>query len=142
MSPRSLRYWVPVEYEDDQKDKKEGEEGEGQGAAAEDDEDKQPEEDFQCVVYFWQGRQASNMGWLTFTFSLQKKFESLFPGKLKVSPLFQTKYQSPACHSFDLNTLFFFLSGCSNDSATGEPEVSVSFQEEVHHPQRKEETED
>lgn len=46
--------------------------------------EKQPEEDFQCVVYFWQGRQASNMGWLTFTFSLQKKFESLFPGKLKV----------------------------------------------------------
>ncbi|KAJ3600913.1 hypothetical protein NHX12_031886 [Muraenolepis orangiensis] len=37
-----------------------------------------------CVVYFWQGRQASNMGWLTFTFSLQKKFESLFPGKLEV----------------------------------------------------------
>lgn len=25
-----------------------------------------------------------NMGWLTFTFSLQKKFESLFPGKLEV----------------------------------------------------------
>uniref|UniRef100_A0A8C1M8R1 Protein flightless-1 homolog n=1 Tax=Cyprinus carpio TaxID=7962 RepID=A0A8C1M8R1_CYPCA len=71
------RYWVPVEYEDDQeKDKEKGEEG--------DDEDKQPEEDFQCVVYFWQGREASNMGWLTFTFSLQKKFESLFPGKLEV----------------------------------------------------------
>jgi hypothetical protein len=31
--------------------------------------DKQ--DDFQCVVYFWQGRDASNMGWLTFTFSLQ-----------------------------------------------------------------------
>lgn len=70
-----FRYWVPVEYEDDQEKgkKKEG-----------DDEDKQPEEDFQCVVYFWQGREASNMGWLTFTFSLQKKFESLFPGKLEV----------------------------------------------------------
>ncbi|XP_035694685.1 protein flightless-1 homolog [Branchiostoma floridae] len=34
--------------------------------------------------YVWQGRDASNMGWLTFTFSLQKKFESLFPGKLEV----------------------------------------------------------
>lgn len=68
---------MPVEYEDDQdKDKEKGEGG--------DDEDKQPEEDFQCVVYFWQGREASNMGWLTFTFSLQKKFESLFPGKLEV----------------------------------------------------------
>ncbi|XP_056309960.1 protein flightless-1 homolog [Danio aesculapii] len=71
------RYWVPVEYEDDkEKGKEKGEEG--------DDEDKQTEEDFQCVVYFWQGREASNMGWLTFTFSLQKKFESLFPGKLEV----------------------------------------------------------
>ncbi|XP_007910122.1 protein flightless-1 homolog [Callorhinchus milii] len=71
------RYWVPVEYEDEQKDKdKMEEEGE--------QEEKQQEEDFQCVVYFWQGREASNMGWLTFTFSLQKKFESLFPGKLEV----------------------------------------------------------
>lgn len=70
---------MPVEYEDEEKGKKEGE-----GAGADEEEDKQPEEDFQCVVYFWQGRQASNMGWLTFTFSLQKKFESLFPGKLQV----------------------------------------------------------
>lgn len=79
---------MPVEYEDEDKEKKEGKGGEGGGGAAEEEEDKQPEEDFQCVVYFWQGRQASNMGWLTFTFSLQKKFESLFPGKLKVSGLF------------------------------------------------------
>lgn len=67
-----------MEYDDDQKDKEKMEE-DGH------DEEKQQEEDFQCVVYFWQGRQASNMGWLTFTFSLQKKFESLFPGKLEVS---------------------------------------------------------
>ncbi|KAL3090287.1 hypothetical protein niasHS_006739 [Heterodera schachtii] len=40
--------------------------------------------DFKCVVYFWQGRDASNMGWLHFTFSLQKKFESLFKDKLEV----------------------------------------------------------
>lgn len=75
-----------MEYEDEEKDKKEGGGGGGGGGGGADDEEeeKQPEEDFQCVVYFWQGRQASNMGWLTFTFSLQKKFESLFPGKLKV----------------------------------------------------------
>ncbi|XP_034083168.1 protein flightless-1 homolog [Gymnodraco acuticeps] len=80
------RYWVAVEYEDEEKGKgkKGGEGAEGESAAAAEEEEKQPEEDFQCVVYFWQGRQASNMGWLTFTFSLQKKFESLFPGKLKV----------------------------------------------------------
>ncbi|XP_070778826.1 protein flightless-1 homolog isoform X2 [Enoplosus armatus] len=78
------RYWVPVEYEEEEKEEKEKKEGEGGEGRRAEEEDKQPEEDFQCVVYFWQGRQASNMGWLTFTFSLQKKFESLFPGKLKV----------------------------------------------------------
>lgn len=83
---------MPVEYEDEEKEKekKEGEGGEVKGA--EEEEDKQPEEDFQCVVYFWQGRQASNMGWLTFTFSLQKKFESLFPGKLKAGRNFPFSY--------------------------------------------------
>lgn len=44
-----------------------------------------PEEDFQWVVYFWQGREASNMGWLTFTFTLQKKFKALFQDKLEVN---------------------------------------------------------
>lgn len=84
-----LRYWVPVEYEDEAEKAKEKKPGGGNGGGGdEDEEDKQPEEDFQCVVYFWQGRQASNMGWLTFTFSLQKKFESLFPGKLKVLTTF------------------------------------------------------
>lgn len=33
-----------------------------------DDGDDQCEDDFQCMVYFWQGRDAGNMGWLTFTF--------------------------------------------------------------------------
>lgn len=47
------------------------------------------EEDFKCVVYFWQGRQASKMGWLTFTFSLQKKFEALFSNKLEVVQVHQ-----------------------------------------------------
>nr|XP_020136818.1 protein flightless-1 homolog [Microcebus murinus] len=77
------RYWVPVEYEEEEKKDEEKAEGKGDMTAAE-VEEKQPEEDFQCIVYFWQGREASNMGWLTFTFSLQKKFESLFPGKLEV----------------------------------------------------------
>ncbi|XP_010140739.1 PREDICTED: protein flightless-1 homolog, partial [Buceros rhinoceros silvestris] len=76
-------YWVPVEYEEEEEKKKKGE-GKGDEEGEEEEEEKQPEEDFQCIVYFWQGREASNMGWLTFTFSLQKKFESLFPGKLEV----------------------------------------------------------
>ncbi|XP_068099632.1 protein flightless-1 homolog [Hyperolius riggenbachi] len=80
------RYWVPVEHEDEEEQKsKKRRVNQEEGDEDEDEEDeKQTEEDFQCVVYFWQGREASNMGWLTFTFSLQKKFESLFPGKLEV----------------------------------------------------------
>ena len=61
------RYWVPVEVEEDA-EKKEENGGEGDSGATGDDEDDIPEDDYKCVVYFWQGREASNMGWLTFTF--------------------------------------------------------------------------
>lgn len=73
------RYWVSAELP-------EGEDG-SEGA------DEQVEEDYQCVVYFWQGRDAGNMGWLTFTFSLQKKFESLFRNKLEVIRTHQVRHQ-------------------------------------------------
>ncbi|XP_065316416.1 protein flightless-1-like isoform X2 [Gordionus sp. m RMFG-2023] len=36
------------------------------------------EEKFQPVIYFWQGRDASTIGWLTFSFGLGKKFEQTF----------------------------------------------------------------
>ena len=62
------RYWIPATEPDS-------------GTKTE---ESDPQDDFQCVVYFWQGRDASDMGWLTFTFSLQKKFESLFGNKLEV----------------------------------------------------------
>ncbi|TKR57749.1 hypothetical protein L596_030409 [Steinernema carpocapsae] len=45
--------------------------------------------DFKCVVYFWQGRDASNMGWYYFTFALQKKFERLFKDKLEIVRMYQ-----------------------------------------------------
>ncbi|KAK7111739.1 protein flightless-1 homolog [Littorina saxatilis] len=63
------RYWVPVELPEGEEDM---------------DEEDLPEDEYKCIVYFWQGRHASNMGWLTFTFSLQKKFEALFGDKLEV----------------------------------------------------------
>ncbi|CAG2114739.1 unnamed protein product, partial [Medioppia subpectinata] len=67
------RYWVPLESEN----------------TSNEDNDEDVEDDFHCVVYFWQGRDASNMGWLTFTFSLQKKFESMFADKLEVTKTHQ-----------------------------------------------------
>ncbi|XP_027205223.2 FLII actin remodeling protein [Dermatophagoides pteronyssinus] len=51
----------------------------------EEEEDDLADEDAQFwIVYFWQGREASNMGWLTFTFTVQSKFEAWFKDKLKI----------------------------------------------------------
>lgn len=68
------RYCIPVDDED------------GEGA---NDDRALPEDDIQCSVYFWQGRNAGNMGWLTFTFTLQKKFKSMFGDELEVVRIFQ-----------------------------------------------------
>ncbi|XP_043272595.1 protein flightless-1 [Venturia canescens] len=67
------RYWMPL-------DVAENDENNVTGAANE----EQYEDDFQCIMYFWQGRDAGNMGWLTFTFGMQKKFKSIFGEKLEV----------------------------------------------------------
>jgi len=78
------RYYVPTDdssYSDEEdKDNKSEDQENGK-------EDKA--DDFKCVVYFWQGRDANNMGWLHFTFSLQKKFEELFKDKLEVVRMYQ-----------------------------------------------------
>lgn len=64
------RYWIPVEIEDN-------------------DEEEELLDETKSTVYFWQGRDATNMGWFTFTFSLQKKFESMFDEKLEVLRQYQ-----------------------------------------------------
>lgn len=58
------RYVLPAEPED---------ENDGANLEAEDSES----EAATWVVYFWQGRLAPNMGWLTFTFGLERKFKQL-----------------------------------------------------------------
>jgi len=80
------RYWVPSDEA--------GQEDEQEKGKEDDDDDDAPEDDFRCIVYFWQGRDASNMGWLTFTFSLQKKFESLFGNKLEVVRMHQVRWSN------------------------------------------------
>lgn len=47
------------------------------------------DDEIQCVVYFWQGRDAGNMGWLTFTFTLQKKFKATFADDLEIVRIHQ-----------------------------------------------------
>jgi len=50
---------------------------------------EEPEEEYTYVVYFWQGRDASNMGWLTFCYTLRKKFMLLFGDKLEIAQMYQ-----------------------------------------------------
>lgn len=69
------RYCIPLDDED----------GEGEENAHA----PPPEDEIQCVVYFWQGRDAGNMGWLTFTFTLQKKFKAMFGESLEVIRIHQ-----------------------------------------------------
>ena len=45
--------------------------GEGEG-----EEELEDEEPTKTVVYFWQGREASELAWLTFNFSLRKDMEA------------------------------------------------------------------
>lgn len=161
---------MPVEYEEEEEKKKKGE-GKGEEDGEEEEEEKQPEEDFQCIVYFWQGREASNMGWLTFTFSLQKKFESLFPGKLEVTPLgahagspsfaslLPSALSAPQAEHWGVAEemgvqlglgLVFGGSlltptswpGRAYDPAAREPQVPLSLQEKIRHPPGQAEGED
>ena len=99
------RYWVPKELpEVEEGATKTKENGEGGGGEDGEDEAEEPEDDFQCTVYFWQGRDASSMGWLTFTFSLQKTFQSYFGEKLEVVRLCQV-----GSHYCDINDISYHI---------------------------------
>lgn len=111
------RYWMPATDEPDTKN--------------EDDED--PQDDFQCVVYFWQGRDASDMGWLTFTFSLQKKFESLFGSKLEVNYIFSFKKSTCLCI---INIPSPYLGG-ANKTTARKFKISSSFSSKIYHSPRQ-----
>lgn len=85
------RYWVPNEAGDAAANGSDAASSQAGDKNTDDDDgnEEELEEDFKCVVYFWQGRDASNMGWLTFTFSLQQRFEQLFGDKLEVQRTYQ-----------------------------------------------------
>lgn len=90
------RYCIPADDEEeeevgDERDAEEvdGEEGGVGGGHRKKPTQPPPEDEIQCIVYFWQGRNAGNMGWLTFTFTLQKKFKSMFGEELEVVRIHQ-----------------------------------------------------
>ncbi|XP_076808004.1 protein flightless-1 homolog [Clavelina lepadiformis] len=108
------RYWVPPEIdpEEDQ------------------EEEEEPVDDIQCVVYFWQGRDAANMGWLTFTFTLQKKFETLFPGKLEVVKMKQQQENLKFLSHFHQK---FIISNGSRKEAMLDKERKALDQPQFYH---------
>lgn len=88
------RYYIPIDDTASSEDKPIEEDQEKRltnGVSSSQNGEAPPlqEENLKFVVYFWQGRNASKMGWLTFTFSLQKKFEALFGNKLEVIQMHQ-----------------------------------------------------
>lgn len=96
------RYCIPAEYDDDEEEEIENGEGENEDYESNNKNPTliehngevrrnkpPPEDEIQCVVYFWQGRNAGNMGWLTFTFTLQKKFKAMFGEELEVVRIHQ-----------------------------------------------------
>ena len=64
------RYWK-VDESDDTKNNNNNEDGE------DNQEEEVNENSFECKLYFWQGRDANNAGWLTFSFTLKKKFKDI-----------------------------------------------------------------
>lgn len=80
------KYWVSSESDDEINNNCSGNDEEGTNG-----ENYSNNNNFQCVVYFWQGREAPNMGWLTFTFSLQAKFQALFEDKVEIERTYQQK---------------------------------------------------
>ncbi|CAH0715389.1 unnamed protein product, partial [Brenthis ino] len=67
------RYVLPVDGDEDEEGSPGAEDAGAAGAEGAGDEG----EGASWVVYFWQGRRAPNMGWLTFTFGLERKFKQL-----------------------------------------------------------------
>lgn len=84
------RYCIPPDDDDeDEDDEGGGGDGAAKSLAPKAEQTPPTEDEIQCVVYFWQGRQAGNMAWLTFTFTLQKKFKAMFGEELEVVRIHQ-----------------------------------------------------
>ncbi|XP_036332227.1 protein flightless-1-like, partial [Rhagoletis pomonella] len=85
------------------------------------DDIKHSDDEIQCVVYFWQGRNASNMGWLTFTFTLQKKFKAMFGEELEVVRIHQQQENLKFMAHFKRK--FIIHTGKRKDKSTLKPAV-------------------
>lgn len=91
----------------------------------EDGNEIQSDEDIQCTVYFWQGRDAGNMGWLTFTFTLQKKFKAMFGEELEVLRIHQQQEHFKFLSHFKRK--FIIHTGRRKDRLKDETKSMVKF---------------
>lgn len=71
------KYWKVDESDEQQSGEQSGSKANGNEDNSEENGDEEGEGSIECKLYFWQGRDANNAGWLTFTFSLKKKFKDI-----------------------------------------------------------------
>lgn len=65
------------------------------------DDDDDAEDEEEVIVYFWEGRHANQLGWLTFTFTLQKNLEKMFQDKLRIIRMKQQQEDEKFLSHFD-----------------------------------------
>ena len=66
-----------------------------------DEDDENVEDEEEVIVYFWEGRDANQLGWLTFTFTLQKNLEKMFQDKLRIIRMKQQQEDEKFLSHFD-----------------------------------------
>ena len=72
------KYWKVDDFDTSKPaDDKNGNNDQSQQQQNDEEEEAEGESSIECKLYFWQGRDANNAGWLTFTFSLKKKFKDI-----------------------------------------------------------------
>ncbi|CAJ0580694.1 unnamed protein product, partial [Mesorhabditis spiculigera] len=86
-------------------------------------EEKKVAVDFKCMVYFWQGRDASNMDWLHFTFGLRPKLEQLFKDKMEVVRIYQQRENHWFLSHFNHKILIFTGKRSQREKADAQPEL-------------------
>lgn len=137
-----------MEYEEEEKEEEKAgtEDKEGKEAAAE-AEEKQPGGGLPVHAYFWQGREASNMGWLDLHLQPAEEVREPLPlASCRCGALPQSPGQGAAPGEVSCPTGSRVGSrscpGCFHTcsmTAAGEPQVPVPFQEEVHYTPGQEE---
>ena len=96
------------------------------------DEEDEEEDNLEVIVYFWEGRDANQLGWLTFTFTLQKNLEQMFADKLVIRRMRQQQEGEKFLSHFDGN--FIIMNGKRFTKAQRE---KIANRENIELPKRE-----